>query len=147
MRHHRGGGALVSVVGSEYINSGQISTKIQSAFETFVGWFKPTNTEPSPQQEETQSNGNFLENLSEKFQTVKGWFTTIFQSIKKIIEAEKKFFSKFLESSGQQQVQREPSSSNDLKIDWRDFFSGLWILWGFAYRDIFRIEFGSFFYL
>ncbi|ADX98268.1 hypothetical protein MSU_0743 [Mycoplasma suis str. Illinois] len=148
MRSYRGGGILVSVAGSEYINSGQISRQIKSAFDTFVGWFAPTTTSSEPVvQAETQSLGNLFENISSKFEIVKSWITDIFQGFKTVFLSEKKFLEKLLKSNQNSQPEQQDSSLQNIKIDWRDFFNGLWILWGFAYRDVFRIEFGSFFYL
>ncbi|CBZ40778.1 hypothetical protein MSUIS_06850 [Mycoplasma suis KI3806] len=45
-------------------------------------------------------------------------------------------------SNGQSQ-----DSQQQVKTNWRDFFNGFWILCHFAYRDVFKVEIGSVFYL
>ncbi|ADX98262.1 hypothetical protein [Mycoplasma suis] len=144
MCHHCGGGALISVVGSE-VTTYQISGAVQQAFSTFVSWFKPSTAAVQAAPETQQQNINIWGNLKEKLESVWSWTETFLKGIVMLIKSEHKFWQDLI--SGRRGSSLPDQSNQKLDIDWREFFNGVWILFGFKYADIFEVESFTFLYL
>ncbi|ADX98269.1 hypothetical protein [Mycoplasma suis] len=147
-----GGGILVSVVGSEYINNGQIASQIKGAFNTFIGWFTPTQDQQQqqlqPSEQQPFSFGNFFSEVGSKlgdvFSFIKTIAETMIQSWKNVSESIKKMKSQELQ---QQDSQQSSGNMKEMKFEFKSIFRGILALWGMMYKDVFTVENGSFLYL
>ncbi|CBZ40782.1 hypothetical protein MSUIS_06890 [Mycoplasma suis KI3806] len=140
MRHHRGGGALVSVAGSEIFHQ-HVSNAFSYVGGKFSEWFKSTEQSSAPQQQ--TNNQVSWENFT-------GVFTGIYSTVKEFFETWVKSMQKDLKDLGNLYSKNSQQQSQEItipSIEWRVFFNGLFTLCHFMYRDVFRVKFGTLFYL
>ncbi|ADX98260.1 hypothetical protein [Mycoplasma suis] len=137
----RGGGALVSVVGSE-ATYGHVSNALSFIGNKFSEWFKS-----SPQeivQPQSQQGGQ------RAWETIRGGFESIWSTIKEFFVVWVKKLQQDLKDIGKfspYEIQQQQQDVNIPNIDWKVFFNGLFILCHFSYRDVFQVKFGTLLHL
>ncbi|CBZ40781.1 hypothetical protein MSUIS_06880 [Mycoplasma suis KI3806] len=142
MWNYCGGGALVSVVGSE-ISQQHISNALSYIGGKFSEWFKSSPQVQSVPEPSAQQQGAF-EVISNKFQSLFKIVKDFFEQWVKTFQSDLKSLASF---SSQAKELQEKQQTQLPEVNWRDFFNGIWILCHFSYRNVFKVEFGTLPYL
>ncbi|ADX98257.1 hypothetical protein [Mycoplasma suis] len=165
MRSYRGGGLAASALTREFLTQ-DLSKPLFQFLDLLREWFPSETSKPQEEGAEASSSQQQEFSIWSKLESIweivwsftKSSAKGTVKSFKELFTTIKKLKNKEWQSvipEEQEQLLKSQNSSNgqsqdsqqQVKTNWRDFFNGFWIICHFAYRDVFKVEIGSVFYL